>query len=382
MIKYFLNIPSITNLEKKYVNDVLKKGWLSSNGVHTNIFEKKFRQFLKRKFSLAVQSGTASIHVALKALGVNSGDKVIIPNYTCVSNISAVSQCGAIPVIVEIEKDTLGLDFQEVKRAIKIHRPKVLQLVHVYGFPARDTKKIVSFCKKNKIKVIEDSSESLGAKIGDKLIGTFGDIGVFSIRSEKMIGVGEGGILVTNDKRIFSRIKLLSSRNSPFRSSKDPYWKKYYTEGEGYNYLLPHLLGALGRAQIERFKKDILRKKVSLGQNYRSILKNDSFLFTQKRIKNHKPVYWLNSIYFKNFGSKKVFKIGEELIKNGIEIRSGFWPLSKMKNFRSIYLRNKFNNSDDIFNKTIVLPSAYALKKEDLIKIKNILNRILKKNKS
>ena len=82
----------------------MKKGWLSSNGIHTNTFEKKFRQFLKRKFSLAVQSGTASIHVALKALNVKNGDKIIIPNYTCVSNISAVSQCGAIPIIVEIEK--------------------------------------------------------------------------------------------------------------------------------------------------------------------------------------------------------------------------------------------------------------------------------------
>ena len=103
--------------------------------------------------------------MALKALNVKNGDKIIIPNYTCVSNISAVSQCGAIPIIVEIEKDTLGLDFQEVKRAIKIHKPKVLQLVHVYGFPARDTSKIINLCKKNKIKVIENSMNLLVQKL-------------------------------------------------------------------------------------------------------------------------------------------------------------------------------------------------------------------------
>ena len=142
MKRYTLNIPNIGKNEKTYVNDVLTKGWLSSDGFHTKIFEDKFASFLNIKFALAVQSGTGALHVALKAMGVSSGDKVIVPNYSCVSNISSVSQCNAIPVIVEVERDTLGLDYELVKKAIKVHSPKALQLVHVYGFPARDTKKL------------------------------------------------------------------------------------------------------------------------------------------------------------------------------------------------------------------------------------------------
>ena len=145
---------------------------------------------------------------------------MIVPNFTCNSNISTISQCNAIPIIVEIEKDTLGLDFKLTKNAIDKYKPKALQLVHVYGFPARDTKKIISYCKKKGIIVIEDASESLGAEIGNKQVGTFGDINVISTRSEKMIGVGEGGIIVSKNKILFEKVKLFASRNSPYRSKK------------------------------------------------------------------------------------------------------------------------------------------------------------------
>ena len=114
-MKYSLNKPSQSNLERKYVLDVLKSNWLSSNGKHTIEFEKKFSKFLGLKYGLAVQSGTSAIHVALKAAGVKEKDFVITPNYTCISNLSCISQCNAIPVIVEIERDTLGLDYESVK---------------------------------------------------------------------------------------------------------------------------------------------------------------------------------------------------------------------------------------------------------------------------
>ena len=134
--------------------------------------------------SLAVQSGTAALHLALKSLNCKIGDKVIIPNYSCSSNLTSVTQCGALPIIVEVEEETLGLDYDLLKIAIKKYKPKIVQLVHVYGFPAKDTLKIIKLCKKKNIMVIEDFSEALGAKIGNKKVGTFGNIGVFSIRSE------------------------------------------------------------------------------------------------------------------------------------------------------------------------------------------------------
>ena len=338
--------------------------------------KKKISKFLNINYSLAVQSGTAAIHLALKSLGCKSNQNVIVPNYTCVSNISAVSQCGAIPIIVEIERDTLGIDLKQLKIAIKKYKPKILQLVHVYGCPAKNTMEIVKICKKNKIKLIEDFSESLGAELGNKKIGNFGDISICSIRSEKMIGVGEGGVVLTKNKALFEKIKKLGSRNSPFRRSKDPYWKKYFSSGEGYNYLLPHLLGSMARAQIERFQKYLLPKKIKIGKLYKEIFDDKNISITQKPLKNSKPVYWLNSIYFKNLSKTKVRKIAVYLEKKGIEVRSGFWPLSNLKGFKSKYIGKK-KVSMDIFNKSLVLPSNISLKKSDIKKFKSLINNFL-----
>ncbi len=378
-MKYLINTPYISKLEKKYVNDVLRSGWLSINGTHTKIFEKKFNKFLSTKFTLAVQSGTAALHTALKALDVNSGDKVIIPNYTCVSNISVLSQLNAIPIIVEVEKDSFGIDFEGLEKTIKKYKPKVLQIVHVYGYPAKNTLKIVKLCKKYNVKVLEDSSESLGARINGKKVGNFGDVSIFSIRSEKMIGVGEGGVISTNQLDIYNKIKLIASRHAPFRKKSDPYWKKYFVSGEGYNYLMPHLLGAVARAQIENFEKIILKKKIYIGEIYRKIFdENNDYCILQKSNKNLKSVYWLNAIYFKKLNKSKVRELGHFLNKKKIEVRSGFWPLSKMSAFKSI---STFKNSisRELFEKVLVLPSNINLSKKDLLYFKKNIDFFLNK---
>lgn len=378
-MKYLINTPYISKLEKKYVNNVLQSGWLSINGTHTKIFEKKFNKFLGTKYTLAVQSGTAALHTALKALDVNSGDKVIIPNYTCVSNISVLSQLKAIPIIVEIEKDSFGIDLEGLERTIKKYKPKVLQIVHVYGFPAKNTINIVRLCKKYNVKVLEDSSESLGAKINSKKVGNFGDVSIFSIRSEKMIGVGEGGVISTNQLKIYNKIKLIASRHAPFRKKSDPYWKKYFVSGEGYNYLMPHLLGAVARSQIENFEKIILKKKIYIGENFRKIFnENEDYCILQKSTKNLTPVYWLNAIYFKKLNKNKVRELGYFLNKKKIEVRSGFWPLNKMNAFKSI---SSFKNSIslELFEKVLVLPSNINLSKKDLLYFKKNIEVFLNK---
>ena len=380
-MKYPLNIPYISKLEKKYVNDVLKSQWLSINGKHTQIFEKKFSKFLNTKYALAVQSGTAAVHTALRALNIKENDKVIIPNFTCVANISCLSQIKAKPVIVDVENDTQGIDFESFKIAVKKHKPKAVQLVHVYGHPARDTILISNFCKKNKIFLIEDASESLGAEINGKKVGSYGDIAIFSLRSEKMIGVGEGGVLVTNKKKLFENIKLIASRHAPFRIKKYSYWKKYYVSGEGYNYLMPHLPGSIARAQIENFTKHILNKKVKIGLLYRKIFEeNKNYFIPQKLFNNSKPSFWLNSIFFKKLNQNQVKELGEHLIENKIEVRSGFWPLSKMPKFKSIKISN-YKNTNNLFNQLLILPSNIRIKKNDIEYFKKLID-IFHRNKN
>ena len=157
---------------------------------------------------------------------------------------------------------------------------------------------------------------------------------------------------------------MYCSRSSPFRRSKDPYWKKYYSIGEGCNYLMPHLLGSLARAQVERFGT-IIGKKIEVGNIYKDIFKeNIYFKLTQKILKGAKPVFWLNSVLFKNINKEKVVKIGNYLNKHGIEIRSGFWPLSNLKGFKPLIVQN--GNSKKIFEQSLVLPSSWNLNKTNV----------------
>ena len=225
--------------------------------------------------------------------------------------------------------------------------------------------------------MLEDNSEGLGAMLNSKKTGSFGDLSINSLRSEKMIGVGEGGFISSNNKKLFDNCYLYASRNAKFRKSSDPYWKKYYSQGEGCNYRLPHLLGAFGRGQIENFN-NVLKNKIRVGKKIRKVFKDKRYSILCNVIKGSKPVYWLNGIYLKNSNFKKTIKIGNELMKKGIEIRSGFWPLNKQSGFKFKYY-GKNRVSQNIFNKAIILPSAYHLTDEKILFIKKTLNKALDK---
>ena len=229
--------------------------------------------------------------------------------------------------------------------------------------------------KKKNIILIEDGSESLGAKIKKLRVGQFGDISMFSLRSEKLLGVGEGAIICTDNKKLFEKVLLLCSRNMPFRSNKNPYWMKYISNGEGYNYLMPHLLSSVLRGQIERHK-EIFKEKIRVARLYKKIFKN-YFNFAQIPPKNFHSIFWLNSIILEKLNVRQVQKVGEKLMKLGIEVRSGFWPLINTKNIKSIYV-GKEKISQQSYNRIIVLPSNYKLKGKDILFIRNQLIKVIK----
>ena len=376
MIKYPINEPNLSKLEEKYVLDVLESTWLSAGGKHTVEFEKLFAGYLEMNHAVAVQSGTAALHVALKALGVGPEDCVILPNGSCGASISTVVQCGAKPIVLDVEKETYALDAERLEEAIKVYSPKVVQLVHVYGFPARDTLEIQKLCKQYGVFLLEDSSESLGATLGGIKIGNFGDITTFSIRSEKMIGVGEGGVVVTNHSGLYESVMRLSSRAAPFRTNQSPYWAKYFYDGEGYNYRLPHILGAIARAQMERFEKDILPEKIRVGESFRNIFQENENWSLQKKIHDSKPVYWLNSLCFKTIDKHQVMELGGTLYRQGIEVRSGFWPLSDMASYYS----ESFGLQEigyDLFDRHLILPSSWKLSENDIQFIHSIVTGLI-----
>jgi len=376
MIKYPINEPNLSGLEKKYVQDVIDSNWLSGGGKYTLEFEEKFSKYIGVNYSLAVQSGTAALHLALKSVGVEPDDNVILPNYSCGASISAVLQCGANPVVIDVEKETYGLDANILKDAIIKYSPKVVQLVHIYGYIARDTLEIKEMCKKYGVIFLEDACEALGAEMNNNKPGSFGDISIFSIRSEKMIGVGEGGVVSTSNHEYFSEAIKLASRNAPYRSSDFPYWKKYFYNGEGYNYLLPHLLGAIALAQIERFENEILPKKKYVGKMFRNLFCDNSHFVLQEIVSGSSPCYWLNSIRFTAGNKETVRNLGIYLLSEGIEVRSGFLPLSDMQGFNPVVFGSQ-DVGHYLYENLLVLPSASRFIESDIQTISEKVNLFL-----
>lgn len=374
-LKYRLNEPYIKGKEKEYVNDVLDTGWLSQRGKHTRIFEEKFAEMVGVKQALAVQSGTAALHTALLALGVKEGDKVVVPNYTCAATITTVLQCGGTPVIIDVEPYTFGMDAEVLCRYLKNcgEKPKGVVLVHVYGFPARDTREIVKICKENNIFLLEDCAEAHGAILDGKVVGSFGDISCFSVRSEKMIGIGEGGLVCSDNERLMDKALYWANRAAPCRGDNFPYWYTYYYSGVGMNYLLPHLLGAMGRAQIENFP-EILKRKRKIGETYQKLIKEIPGTRTQKKIEYSIPSYWLNIIIFERLDTKDIRTIGETLTDKGIEIRPPFWPLGNQEVFAK-YAWGSQEVGTYLFNKGLIVPSSVYLA-DNPEGIKEIINEI------
>lgn len=376
-MRYRLNEPFLEGRERDYVMDVLRTGWLSCKGKHTLVFEREFAKTVGVKYALAVQSGTAAVHTAIMALGLGSKDKVIVPNYTCAGSIVGIIQCGAKPVILDIESQTFGLDVNLVNEYIKKIKPRALMIVHIYGFPARDTEEIVKLCRRHGVIVIEDCAEALGAKIGRRMVGTYGDIAVYSIRSEKMIGVGEGGMVLTDNKKLLERAFYWASRAAPYRNNRDLYWKTYEYTGVGMNYLLSHLLGAVGRAQIENFGQ-ILARKRAVGMRYQKLLTGVEGIRLQMVMNKRKPVFWLNIAVMDKLSTKQVRWLGNELIKAGIEIRPAFWPLSDLRPFKAMRYGSQ-RVGMEMFYKGIILPSSVYLAENNCQKVNEIADIFLTK---
>lgn len=360
--KYYLNEPYIGPKEAEYVTKVLEQGWLSGGGEFTKKFEESFANFIGVKHALAVQSGTAALHTAMLAMGVKPGDKVVVPNYTCGACVTSVLQTGAEPVILDIEPKTFGMDHKILEEVLSAQKIKVVMVVHVYGFPARDFDKIIELCRKYNVLLLEDASEAHGATYKGKKIGSFGDMAVFSVRSEKMIGVGEGGLVLSNDSLLIEKANFYASRAAPHRSNKDPWWHKYIYTDVGMNYKLPHLLGAVGLAQIEKFPQ-ILAKKKFVAQTYRQLFAEVPGITMQEIAPDSEPCFWLNCILIDK-PEEALHKIGQELIEQGIEIRPAFWPLSDLPAFRK-YAHGWQEKGMALLRSMIVLPSSVKLAEND-----------------
>jgi len=299
-----VSIPHVSNDDINSINKVIKKGWISSDGPEVKTFEKKFSKKINRKYSIAVSNGTAALEIAVKALGIKKNDEVIIPNFTIISNALAVIKQNAKPVLVDCDLETWNMNLDEIEKRIN-KKTKAIIVTHIYSF-SNDMDKILKICKKYKIFLIEDAAEVLGLKYKNKMCGSFGDISTFSFYANKQVTCGEGGMISTNNRRLYEKCKSL--RNLCFGKIQ-----RFNHDDIGWNYRMTNIQAVLGINQLKRLDK-IVQKKMYIGNYYYNKLsKNKNIYMTPPKISYSKNIYWVVGILIKkkkniSFKNNKNFK--------------------------------------------------------------------------
>ena len=265
-----LSIPNFEGNERKYVDDAIEQGWVSTGGAYINKLEKSLAQFLHTDNVAACQSGTAALHLAMVEAGVKPGDVVLVPPLTFIAAVNPVKYQFATPVFIDCD-DSFCMDpiklqdfcqrecsFDGQQLTYKGNPVKAVVIVHVFGNMA-DMTAIMSIAHMYNLKVIEDATEALGTKYIDgplagKYAGTIGDFGCYSFNGNKIITTGGGGAITANDTKVVDHIRYLSTQ------AKDDV--HYYIHNEvGYNYRMTNLQAALGVAQLEELPEFIRRKQ-------------------------------------------------------------------------------------------------------------------------
>ena len=356
--------PSIEKKEIEYVTDVIKSGWVSSTGGrYIDIFEKKFAQYCNTKYAVATSSGTSALHLTLVCLGITSDDEVIIPDFTFIATANAAKYTGAKVVTVDIDDDTLCISPEAIRKAIT-SKTKAIIPVHVYGHPA-NMLEINKIAKEYNLFVVEDAAEAHGAKVNGRKVGSLSDAGTFSFFGNKIITTGEGGMITTNNQKLYKKMRYLRDHAM---SEEKRYW---HTE-IGFNYRITNLQAALGVAQFERID-DFLEKRKKIFEWYQEGLK------TVKGIKlNHQSswattVYWVICLELKSYNESKRDALMKILKTKNIDTRPYFYPVSDMP----MYDDTDTPVTHNIHQRGLNLPSYFDLTKEQVSLICNILKKIL-----
>lgn len=357
--------------EKIFVNDCLNKS-LISEGAYVRKFEKDFSKFVDCKFGIATTSGTTALHLACKTLGIRKDDQVLVSSSTNMASAFSVDYCEAIPIPIDIEKETWQMDVNKIEKKIN-KKTKAIMVVHLFGQPV-DMDPVLKVSKKYNLKIIEDCAEAHGVEYKGKKVGSIGDIGAFSFFANKTFTSGEGGMIVTNFKKLERKARSLKNLS---------YGKvnRFLHDDIGFNYRLPNISAALALGQFAQRNK-IFSQKRRIYERYKKNLKN------VKGVKipiikewTTKYIMWVFNIYLdKNFPITR-----DQLIKNlalkNIETRNAFVPINKQRILirkYGLFKENDCPNANYIMDNGFYLPSGNNIKNEE---IDFVCNEIIKNSK-
>ena len=359
-----LHAPCFTGNEKNYLCECIDSTYVSSVGKFVDRFEEMVSNYTGAKKAVVCVNGTNALYLALILAGVESGDEVITQPLTFIATVNAISYCGAQPVFIDVDKDTMGLSPIKMKEWLKENaeiknktcynksskkRIKACVPMHTFGHPVH-LNELIDVCKEYHIELVEDAAESLGSFYKGKHTGSFGKIGILSFNGNKTVTTGGGGMLLFNNEELAVHAKHLTTQ------AKIPHRWEFVHDEIGYNYRMPNINAALGCAQIEKINEFIANKR-KLAQKYLDFFKDKDMDFFIEP-KNCSSNYWLNIIILKNREERDNFLAYTN--DNGVMTRPVWKLMNKLPMFKDFQCGD-LSNAQWFEERVVNLPSSIKL---------------------
>lgn len=369
-----LSSPDITKKEQQAVLKVLQTSTLSL-GPKLQEFEKRIAAFAERKYAVGVSSGTAALHLIAKAMGFQKGDEVITTPFSFIASSNCILYEGAKPVFVDIDEETLNIDVSQIERKIT-KKTKAILAVDVFGYPAK-WEEILSLAKEYNLKVIEDSAESIGAFYHGKPCGSFGDAAIYSFYPNKQMTTGEGGMVLTDDKRIADAVNSMRNQGRKVKGSQ---WLEHVRLG--YNYRLPEIESALGIVQLQRLSS-LLQKRARVADVYTRMIGQIPGVFTSPHNTQGIKRSWF--VYVATLSQDYTRKQRDAVIaamgKQGIQCSTYFQTIHLQPFYRKAfgYKPGLFPIAESVSDRTIALPFFGNITEQQMQRVVKTLKRCLEK---
>ncbi|PLR68728.1 aminotransferase class I/II-fold pyridoxal phosphate-dependent enzyme [Bacillus sp. UMB0893] len=371
--RIYLSPPHMSGREQKYINQAFESNWIAPLGPNVDAFEKEMADYVGAKSAVALSSGTAAIHLALKLLEVKKGDYVFCSTLTFVASANPILYEGAIPVFIDSEPDTWNMSPEALTQALidaekRNQLPKAIIVVNLYGQSAK-MDEITAICDFYAVPIIEDAAESLGSTYKGKNSGTFGKFGIFSFNGNKIITTSGGGMLISDEAELLEKARFLATQ----ARDTAPYYEHSET---GYNYRLSNILAGIGRGQLEVLD-DRVRSRREIFEFYKEQLSELPGVHLMPELAETKSNRWLTAITIneEEFG-KNAAALIQLLEKENIEARHIWKPLHMQPLFSDALFyphSEKQIVSEELFNRGICLPSGSGMAREDQLIIINCI---------
>lgn len=357
-----VNEPLLDGNEKRYLNECIDTGWISSEGPFVKEFEERFAARIGRKYGIAVCNGTAALDAAVEALGIGPGDEVILPTFTIISCITQIIRAGATPVLVDSNPTTWNMDVTQIEPKIT-EKTKAIMVVHTYGLPV-DMDPVLDLAERYGLQIIEDAAEVHGQTYHRKQCGSFGDISTFSFYPNKHITTGEGGMILTDREDLAESCRSL--RNLCFNQKK-----RFVHERLGWNLRMTNLQAALGLAQLERLDAFIDRKR-KVGRRYLELLGPLSELQSPlPKTPFAENIFWVYGLVLSKDTLLNADEAMSFLNNNGIGCRPFFYPMHSQPVFQKMGLFHgeSYPVAEHLAEKGFYIPSGLALRDEQIERV-------------